>query len=284
MKARAYSKINLSLDVFNVREDGYHDLKSIMIPLHFYDELKIEKADQDCFDCNKTFLKMDGHNSIFKMISIVRERYGIRDHFAVTLNKMVPTQAGLGGGTADAAAALRILKRMYQLKIGKEELREICTSVGADVLFNYYNVPSAVEGIGDRIEPFEIRGQYYVLLVKPKKGVSTKEAYEKLDMQNCAHPDIDSLKKALTEGKPIKGLLGNSLEQPALELNREIGAIKEKLRSLGAENVLMSGSGSTVFCISSDKEEIANLYNAMKHTKYFVRFTSAMNGKTYDID
>ena len=277
MKDRAYAKINLSLDVFNVREDGYHDIKSIMIPINFYDTLDIRRAAEDSFTSNISFLKMNEHNSIFKMINLVRQEFGIHDHYSVYLQKRVPTQAGLGGGTADAADTLRILNKMYNLHLSDDKIRELCVKVGADVYFNYYNTPSIVEGIGDELTTIYPKKQYYVLLIKPRSGVSTKAAYENLNMDICDHPDIDGLKKALEDGESLEGLLGNSLEQPSLELNKDISSIKKKLMDLGAKNVLMSGSGSTVFAISEDKAELEVLYSVMKNEKHFIRLTMTMN-------
>lgn len=281
MRDKAYSKINLSLDVFNVRTDGYHDIKSIMIPINFFDIVEIEKAKEDSFTSNISFLKMNEHNSIFKMINLVKEKYGIEDHFKVNLVKRVPTQAGLGGGTADAASTLRILKKMYNLDLSFEDIRELCVKVGADVYFNYYNTPSVVEGIGDELTSIRMKKKYYVLLIKPRTGVSTKAAYENLDMNICNHPDIDKLRMALEEGHSIEGLIGNSLEQPSLMLNKDISEIKRKLRALGAKNVLMSGSGSTVFAISENRSEIEPLYYLMKNDRYFVRIVETM-GETND--
>ena len=277
MIARAYAKINLSLDVFNIREDGYHDINSIMIPIYFYDELEIRIQDHDEYECNKSFIHFNKYNSIIKMISILKERYSISDHYYIKLDKLIPIKAGLGGGTSDAAAALRIFQKMYNLQMSDEEIIDICTSVGADVPFNYYNVPAIVSGIGDRIEKISLARQYYVLLVKPKTGVSTKAAYELLDMNKCDHPDIERLKKALENGDDIHGLLGNSLEQPALLLNEEIDTTIKKLRSYEIGDVLMSGSGSTVFCISENEEEIHYLYQQLRSSRYFVRFTKTMS-------
>lgn len=276
MKDRAYAKINLSLDVFNIREDGYHDINSIMIPIRFFDELEIRIQDRDEYECNKSFIHFNEYNSIIKMISILKDKYGIDDHHYIRLEKLIPIKAGLGGGTSDAASALRIFQRLYSLKMSDEEIIEICTKVGADVPFNYYNVPAVVSGIGDKIEKIKVARTYYVLLVKPKTGVSTKQAYELLDMNICDHPDIERLKKALENGDSIHGLLGNSLEQPALILNEEIDRVIRKLRSYNIGDVLMSGSGSTVFCISEDKDEIRYLYEQFRSSRYFVRFTSTM--------
>ena len=276
MKDRAYAKINLALDVFNVRDDGYHDIKSIMIPINFYDELEIRVVDNDEYICNKPYIKFNEKNSIIKMIDIVKDKYNINDHFYINLRKSIPTQAGLGGGTSDAGSALRILKKLYRLDLSKQEERDICVAVGADVLFNYYNKAAVVEGIGDIITPIEVKKKYHVLLVKPFKGVSTKQAYDNLNMDICDHPNIDILKKSLEEGTCIDGLMSNSLEQPSLLLNKDVKIIKDLLIDNGCKNVLMSGSGSCVFAISEDEEEIKRLNEQVKNSKYFIRLTSTL--------
>ena len=277
MKERAYAKINLSLDIFNVRENGYHDLNSIMLPISFYDELEIAVSDKDEYTCNRHYIRNSEENSVIKMINIVKERYSLQDHYRIVLNKQIPTQAGLGGGTADAAAALRILKRLHRLKMTDEQIRDICMQVGADVPFNYYNVPAVVSGLGEKIERISVKKNYHVLLVKPRSGVSTAQAYQLLDLEKCDHPDIGRLKEALINGGSIDGLLGNSLEQPAFQLNRDIVEVKEKLKAAGARNVLMSGSGSTVFCIDEDRNEIRKIAEEMKDSAYYIRFTRTMN-------
>ncbi len=276
MKDRAYAKINLALDVFNVRDDGYHDIKSIMIPINFYDELEIRVVDVDEYICNKPYIKFNEKNSIIKMIDIVKDKYNINDHFYINLRKSIPTQAGLGGGTSDAGSALRILKKLYRLDLSKQEERDICVAVGADVLFNYYNKAAVVEGIGDIITPIEVKKKYHVLLVKPFKGVSTKQAYDNLNMDICDHPNIDILKMSLEEGTCIDGLMSNSLEQPSLLLNKDVKIIKDLLIDNGCKNVLMSGSGSCVFAISEDEEEIKRLNEQVKNSKYFTRLTSTL--------
>ena len=273
MKDRAYAKINLALDVFNIREDGYHDINSIMVPVNFYDELEINVADEDAYECNKSFIRFNEDNSIIKMINVVKDKYNINDHYHIKLNKIVPMQAGLGGGTSDAGSTLRILKNLYKLNLSQDEERDICVKVGADVLFNYYNMPAVVSGIGDYVEPFKMVKQYNVLIVKPRTGVSTKMAYEMLDMDKCDHPNIDKLKQALILGDDIHGLLGNSLEQPAFLINEEIVDIKNTLINNGCKNVLMSGSGSSVFAISEDYEEIEKLSQIVKDGPYYVRLT-----------
>lgn len=279
MKDRAYAKINLALDVFNIRDNGFHEINSIMIPINFYDELEIRINDQNVYECNRSFIHFNENNSIIKMINLVKQRYSISDNYYINLNKVVPIQAGLGGGTSDAASTLRILKKLYKLSLSSEEEKDICLAVGSDVLFNYYNRPAIVSGIGDQIEFINIKKEYYILIIKPKLGVSTKEAYNLLDMDICDHPNIDKLKTALVNGNSIDGLLGNSLELPALQLNNEITKIKNAFIQEGYKNVLMSGSGSSVFVISEDNNEIEKASKLLKNSKYYIRTTKTINIK-----
>ena len=272
MKDKAYAKINLSLDVCGIRENGYHEIDSIMLPINFYDLLEIRISDSDSYECNWPYIRYNENNSIYKMMKIIKEKYHIDDHHAIRLYKSVPTQAGLGGGTADAASALRIMKKLYGLDPSKEEIREICTIVGADVLFNYYNVPARVQGIGDVLKEIPVKNDYHVLLIKPRKGVSTAMAYERMDLDSCIHPDIDRLQEVLAEGGDIHGLLGNSMQEAAMELNDEIRDVIALFQEAGASDFLMSGSGSTVFCISENRQEIMRLYKSLRDTRSYVRF------------
>ena len=274
MKDKAYAKVNLALDVFNIRDNGYHDIKSIMVPLDFYDDIEIEMSDKDEFICNIE-LKYDEHNTIYKMIRLVKEKYNINDHFKITLNKRIPAEAGLAGGTADGASTLRILNKLYNLKLNKQEIKELCVKVGADVLFNYYNTPSLVSGIGDELEFIDIKKDYYILLVKPNSGVSTKQAYELLDMNKCDHPDVDKLKDNLISGLEIKNLLGNSLEEPALKINKDISDIKNEILKY-TDVAIMSGSGSTVFSIDEDENKIKDIYYKLKDLNCFVEYTKIL--------
>lgn len=268
-----YAKINLSLNITSRREDGFHLLESIMVPIKFYDFLEIKKADEMKYNCDKKYLKFDDKNTIVKMINVVKEEYGIKDNFEVNLKKIIPSQAGLAGGSSNAGGTLRILNKMYDLNLDYEKVRELCNKVGSDVLFTYYNKPALVSGIGDNLEFFEIKDKYYCLIAKPRKGVSTKAAYETLDLNKCDHPDVLSLKKALEEGKEINNYLGNSLEEPAFKLCPSIKELIDILKQEGGENIRMSGSGSAVFSISKDKEKIMMLYENMKKYHYLIRFS-----------
>lgn len=274
MFERAYAKINLSLDINGVRDDGYHTLKSIFLPINFYDEINIIKNDVMEFVCNKKYIHYDENNTIYKTIELIKSKYDIHDNFKITLNKQIPTQAGLGGGSSDASATLKIINKMCKLNLSDDDVKEICTKVGADVLFTYYNKPALVSGVGENLEFIDVKDNYYLLIIKPRFGVSTKECYRLMDLNTCVHPNVDGLKDALINGNDIIPYLGNSMETTAISLLNDIERAEELLKENGAQFVLMSGSGSSVFTMSKDKEFIESIYDKVKDKGYYTRFTN----------
>lgn len=276
MKDRAYAKINLSLNVKRRREDGYHELESIMCPIFLYDEIEINKADEMSYSCDKWYVKFRDNNTIVKAMNYMKENYQITDNFEVKLTKRIPIKAGLAGGSTDGACVIRMLNGMYDLRMSKEEITKACLSIGADVIFTYYSRPALVSGIGENLDFFRIKDNYHVLLVKPNDGVSTKEAYEGLNLNECDHPDVETIREKIVVGADVTGHLGNSLEYSSFKLCPAINDIKKEMEGILPEKVLMSGSGSTVFAISKDKEEIENLYKIMKKHKLFVKKTTLL--------
>ncbi len=276
MRENAYAKINLSLDVIKKREDGYHELSMIMVPLHFYDVLDIELSDEMCFMQNVSYIPVDENNTIIKAINVMREEFGFKENFKINLIKHIPTQAGLAGGSADAAAAMRLIKKLLKLSVDDDKMIELAKKVGADVPFCYKNMPALVSGIGEKLEHFKVNTSFHILLVKPKKGVSTKLAFGNLNFMECDHPDTLKMKEAL-ENNDYKGVidhLGNSLEEPSFKLVEEIKKIKEEMLKFGLDGALMSGSGSTVFGLSKDLNLIYKANDYFKSKGMFVRVTA----------
>ncbi|WP_277062474.1 4-(cytidine 5'-diphospho)-2-C-methyl-D-erythritol kinase [Solobacterium moorei] len=276
MKERAYAKINLCLDVVGKREDGYHDLKMIMVPINFYDVLEMEFAEETTLELNRDYLPINDKNTIIKAIHIMQERYNIEEEFRCRLEKHIPTRAGLAGGSADAAAAIRMINRMCNLHLTKDEMIAAGKEVGADVPFCILNRPAFVEGIGEKITTFSCNPDFYLLLIKPRKGVSTVEAFHIVDEQEGIHPDCKAMQKAL-EYNDYDGIitsLGNSMENAAMTLVPEIRKAKHDLLELGFDGVLMSGSGSTVFGITRDVELLDSSIDVLKKKRYFVRKTT----------
>ncbi len=280
MKERAYAKINLCLDVAGKREDGYHELKMIMVPIDFYDVLEMNPAPETSLELNRAYLPVNEKNTIIKAIRVMQERFGIRTEYACKLQKHIPTRAGLAGGSADAAAAMRIITRMEKLAVSREEMIDAAKEVGADVPFCLLNRPAYVGGIGEKIQPFACRPDFDILLVKPRRGVSTKDAFEIVDSTEPVHPDCTAMRTALIENdyEKIIASLGNSLEDAAVQLVSEIKTVKEKLQSYGFDGVLMSGSGSTVFAITRDSGLLNRAMDELRQEKYFVRKTRILAG------
>ena len=276
MKERAYAKINLCLDVVGKREDGYHDLKMIMVPINFYDVLEMEFAPDTTLELNRDYLPINDKNTIIKAIHIMQEKYNITEEFCCRLEKHIPTRAGLAGGSADAAAAIRMINRMCNLHLTKDEMIAVGKEVGADVPFCILNRPAFVEGIGEKISTFSCSPDFYLLLIKPRKGVSTAEAFHIVDEQEGIHPDCKAMQEALeyNDYDGIISSLGNSMENAAMTLVPEIRKAKKDLLDLGFDGVLMSGSGSTVFGITKDVELLDRSIDILKKKKYFVRKTT----------
>lgn len=276
MKERAYAKINLCLDVVGKREDGYHDLKMIMVPINFYDVLEMEFAPETTLELNRDYLPINDKNTIIKAIHIMQEKYNITEEFRCRLEKHIPTRAGLAGGSADAAAAIRMINRMCNLHLTKDEMIAVGKEVGADVPFCILNRPAFVEGIGEKITTFSCSPDFYLLLIKPRKGVSTAEAFHIVDEQEGIHPDCKAMQEALeyNDYDDIISSLGNSMENAAMTLVPEIRKAKQDLLDLGFDGVLMSGSGSTVFGITKDVELLDRSIDILKKKRYFVRKTT----------
>lgn len=276
MRERAYAKINLCLDVAGKREDGYHELKMIMVPIDFYDTLEmIPGQAETTLSLNRSYLPVNEKNTIIKAIMVMKETYSFDDHYACVLQKHIPTRAGLAGGSADAAAAIRMINRMLHLHMTRDEMIDVGRKVGADVPFCLLNRPAYVEGIGERITPFTCDPDFELLLVKPRKGVSTKEAFAVVDSEDPVHPDCMKMREALIRNdyESVVSSLGNSLEEAAVTLVPDIRKVKEELSEKGFDGVLMSGSGSTVFGITRNHELLEKAMAEMKSEGYFVRRT-----------
>jgi len=281
MKRRAYAKINLTLDVLGRREDGYHDLSMVMVPLQLHDLLSIEIAEEDSFACNVKYLGNNEHNSIIKAIGLMKERYGIKEHFKIELLKYIPMQAGLGGGSSNAAATIILLNQMLQLRLSQKELQELADSIGKDVTYCLYSRPALVEGTGEKVTFITNNCEFGVLLVKPSAGVATGEAYLALDQNPYQHYPPAPMIAALAAGdyEAMVHNLGNSLCDASKRLLPLIGKIERQLKEFGFDGVLMSGSGSCVFATTQDSELLERAAEHFRKQYYFVFKTKVRRGK-----
>lgn len=277
MIVKAYAKINLSLDCLGLREDGYHNLKSIVLPIELHDTLEITKLSKNSLDdfvvCDDFSLRISKYNLVHKMIEACRERWGFEEHFNVEIHKNIFLQAGLGGGSADAAAALRGLIKLLKVNPSEEEIKEICSSIGSDVYVQYHNKPAIIEDKGDKITFIDIPRSYYVLLVKPIFGSSTKQVFEEADNHDLVHGDVNKVLETFQKGDLIETgkLVFNSLFMIASNLQPSIIEAYNDTKEYGFEIVDMSGSGSTIYAISENvkllKKAEKELYFKGYHTE-----------------
>ncbi|MDO4378466.1 MAG: 4-(cytidine 5'-diphospho)-2-C-methyl-D-erythritol kinase [Erysipelotrichia bacterium] len=275
MKEKAYGKINLSLNVINRRIDGYHNIDSIMLPVDLYDEIELEIADSDSYECNID-LPYDQHNIIYKCLGLMRREFDLKNHYSIKVTKNIPLSAGLAGGSSDGAAVLRMINELEKLGLSYSQLACFGKKIGADIPFCIYQQAARVRGIGEIVEPFHLPIGYELLLIKPQLGVDTASAYQMLDLNKCQHPNIEEIKKSLLSRQPLKKILGNSLQYSAFLLNPEVENIICEVNKLGYANVLMSGSGSTVFVLGYDGENLDELKKIMQKKYAFVYKTTIL--------
>ncbi len=280
MKVRAYAKVNLALDVVRKREDGYHDLEMIMTPITLHDLIYIEKIDQGIqITANTNRMPTDERNIMYKVARALIERYQIPYGVKIHIYKHIPTQAGLAGGSADGAAVMKAMNQMFRLNLSLETLADIGKEIGADIPFCIYEKMAFVKGIGEQLEFIPHQFHCYLLLVKPKKGVSTKKSFGMLDLKKAVHPRIHDMKEAIENNDydQVVDCLGNTLEEPSLKIVPDILKIKEEMKELGFDGTLMSGSGSCVFGLTQDQELLERGYRFFLHKYAFVRKTEILN-------
>lgn len=281
--AKAYAKINLALNILGKKENGYHDIDMVILPLELHDRMEIDFLPMDYeneITCDDSSLPNDESNLIVKALNVLIKHYDIKKKFRIHTHKIIPTSAGLGGGSADAAVVINVILKMLKITPSKEELIQIAKEVGSDVPYCLFNKPSRCKGIGEDLSHFTLKKKYNVLIIKPKKGISTKEAYEKYDeINNDEYSNIDELILGLIQGNDelVKKNMINGLEKPALMLLEDISIIKNKLLNDGFDMVLMSGSGSSVFALSTNAKLLQIEAQKFDPSKYFVKITSTLN-------
>lgn len=269
-------KINLGLNVVSRRADGYHDIETVFYPIPLCDALDVKRMDKlfpsdvDCDllvkSCKDGKLVHDNpcpeqDNLVVKAYDIIAKDFSIpRVH--AHLIKYIPSQAGLGGGSSDAAAMIRLLDERFRLNMGIARMEQYAARLGADCAFFITSEPSYATGIGNILQPIDCRtpplSGYYIALVKPDVAVSTGKAYAAITPQKSRFCCRDVVKLPISEWRDK---LVNDFEEPVFRMHPELGAIKQKLYELGAEFALMSGSGSTLFGIfNSEPKNIDTLF------------------------
>ena len=254
---KSYAKINLGLDVLDTLPNGYHSLKMIMQTISLHDTLYFEKRKKPSIilKANLPYLPTNEKNIVYQAIRLFKETMKIYDGIFCTITKHIPVAAGMAGGSGNAAAALKAMDLLYGTHLTTKQLCEMGVKLGADVPYCITGGTALAEGIGDILTPLPSPPSAKVLIVKPSVSVSTGEVYKNLRLdESTVHPDIDSCISAIKEGslKKLCDNLGNVLEDVTVSLHPVISEIKTKMKELGADGTLMSGSGPTVFGLFED--------------------------------
>ena len=260
MRLQAFAKINLGLDVLGKREDGYHEVRMIMQTIRMYDQLDLRKSVEPGIHLttNKKYIPVDENNLVWRAAKLMMDTCGIIEGVSIHLHKVIPVAAGMAGGSSDAAATLVGMNRLFHCGLSKEKLMELGVQIGADVPYCVLRGTALAEGIGEKLTVLPPIPDCWILIGKPGISVSTKYVYTTLDLNtDTVHPDIDGMKKALEDGNlyGITERMGNVLQDVTIPAYPEVERIKEQMKTLGAVNAMMSGSGPTVFGIFDNEEK-----------------------------
>lgn len=255
MECLSPAKINLFLHVTGKRPSGYHDLEMLMCAVTLYDRLTLDfEAEHDFIHCSWPHIPSDESNLAMKAALLFKERLNEDIRVGIHLEKHIPDGAGLGGGSSNAATVLTSMNTFFNKPFTSDELVQMGALLGADIPFFIHGRPAWVSGLGEKIKFCEKIKPYKVIIVFPGIGLSTAEVYKKLNFGlTKREKKIKSplLNKGLVD--PVKHLY-NDLETPALTMCGCIEGLKDALTIHGAEGVLMSGSGSSVFGLYSDSD------------------------------
>jgi len=249
MEIQARAKINWTLDVVGRRPDGYHLLDMLMQPLALQDTLRIEPSSGLSLRIEGADgLSSDENNLVLRAAKALRDTAGITPGAAITLVKQIPMGAGLGGGSADAAAALKGLNSFWHIGFDLDQLCKIGVKLGADVPFCLHDAPRRAQGIGEILSPIESR-IFPLVLIQPCEALSTKEVFAAYHSADIPSPDTKRAASALAQGnlRALKAAAGNVLESASIPLRPQIAESKTALYETGAAFSQMTGSGSVVF-------------------------------------
>lgn len=257
MKIKSNAKINLNLKITGTK-DGYHMLDSVFVPISIYDSIEINESDKD------EIIGMDinlSDNIIFKAINLVRNKYNIDKKYQVKINKKIPMQAGLGGGSSNGAMVLKALNEMNGLGLSQDDLAMLGLELGSDVPFFIYNKPANVYGRGEIIKPIEDLKKIYGVVVFDNLHFNTKEVYDTYDKIKYASYELE-----------------NDLEIAARTLPKgnKIIDIENDLINCKAYRASLTGSGGAVFGLFIDEESAKTIEKKLKNKYHFVKYFESL--------
>ena len=273
---KAHAKINWTLDIHGTREDGYHLMEMLMQAVEMHDTLWLEEAEElilenaadetgapvasDADGMASEAVTYDEKNLVYRAAKRLKDTYGVPKGARMRLLKKIPSGAGMGGGSADAAAALKGLCELWQLDVPHDELLKLGLSLGADIPFMLTGGLAHVSGIGEVIHSLELAPEVWLVMLQPCGGLSTKEvfgAFDALDPESLARPDTPKAQQALLSGDLISlgKAMNNVLEGVSVAARPALGEAARELERLGAVRGMMTGSGSVVYGVFETREK-----------------------------
>jgi len=270
MEINSYAKINLGLHILNKRQDSLHNIITVFQEIDFYDQISIEKSDDFIFETNVDWLDKK-NNTCIQAFEATKEKFPNISNIKINLVKNIPTSAGLGGGSSNGTAVLKGMNELFTLKMSQDKLIELSKKISADSPFFVNGGLQVGEGTGGDLSPIESNlNGVYILLVMPDIKIDTKNAYKKCLLKDKTNIKFAGMLGELKNYDLSSELFYNDFEVYVFKTHPEIGKIKLKILDLGAQYASLSGSGSTVFGIFSNKQD------ALKAHQFFSLHFSAI--------
>ncbi|MEF9917859.1 MAG: 4-(cytidine 5'-diphospho)-2-C-methyl-D-erythritol kinase [Eubacterium sp.] len=265
---KAPAKVNFSLDVVGKRADGYHEMRMINHAIALSDVLVFKKTDFGIkILCSDPRIPTDKNNLVYKVAEKLQQQYGITQGVCIDIQKNIPSEAGLAGGSSDGAATILGLNIIWHLKLSLNEMIRFGSTIGADIPYCCFKGTALVEGFGEKIKPIKPIRPMNVLVVKPDINIATPWAFGCLDgALEMNHPDIDQIIHCIEieDYTSLRDLMGNTFEEAVFKEYPLIGKIKKEMFKQGAWSAIMSGSGSTVIGYFETVKDATKAYHHFK--------------------
>lgn len=274
----APAKVNLYLRVVGKRPDGFHELATFMLPVPLFDTVLAKQAGKISLQCDDPSLPVDSGNLVFKAATLLAARHAPGRGAEIELRKRIPHQAGLGGGSSDAAAALVCLNHLWGLDLGRSELMGLALELGSDVPFFLGRGPAWCTGRGEIMAPLDAAYRFNLVVVKPMEGLCTRQIFQLLGAGSLPGPvgefpdpkakDDQAFQNALGQtAKALGKTLRNDLEVPSGQLLPSLERIRGELMAAGVQGVVMTGSGSAMVALAADPSKAVSVAQRLKSAR-----------------
>ncbi len=266
--AKSCAKVNLFLHLTSRQSNGYHNLYSLFVPVSIYDSVTVTKSTETALFCDDSDIPTDDRNTIMKVDKLLRNKYGLIDNYNIYLEKVIPSGAGLGGGSSNAATYMKMINKISRLGLSNEDMVDIMSAVGSDTIFFIDSCSAIVTGRGEVVNKYNGLDKIYLLIVYPNIHISTSDVYNsgKVDFS-----DIDNI-KALHDKityDDMSEYVYNGLETAVFSMSDDLRRLKNAINGYLGGIALVSGSGSSVFAVYKNRESRDEAY---------CHFTEKFNG------